>query len=194
MAWIILGHRTKTERVPDGLVVERRCTSCGERATFYERKAVRTFRLYFVDVFDYDAQRVMACGACGALYATDEHGEPSTETASGWRGAFATAAGQVKGAAQKAGEAIAPVWEQASENARELLEGAREGIGPIARKAGEGVGDAFRRLRIEEDGVHDLDEEEKLPESAREKDPYKADVLRRFEELERRLRASDDDG
>jgi len=184
VVWIIIGHRTKTERVPDGLVVERRCTSCGERAKFYERKAVRTFRLYLLDVFDYDSQRVMACGACGAHYATDEHGEPSRESASGWQNALASAAGQVKDAAQKAGDALAPAWEQASDNARDLLDDARDGLAPLARKASAEVGDAFRRLRVED--------EPELPESAREKDPLKADVLRRFEELERRMKKEAD--
>jgi hypothetical protein len=37
--WIVLGHKVTTERVPNGIVVERTCASCGERAMFYERRA-----------------------------------------------------------------------------------------------------------------------------------------------------------
>lgn len=193
MVWVIIGHRTKTERVQDGLAVERECTSCGEVATFYERRAIRTFRLYFLDVFDYDKQRVMACGACGALFATDDHGAPSEETAEGWQNALSSAAGSVTDAATKARAALAPMLQQAGENAKDMLEDAREGFAPLARKATEEIGDAFRKLRIEGDEVRDLDDHDEeddsdLPESAREKDPEKAAVLRRFEELEKRLK------
>lgn len=202
MVWVVIGHRVRSERVPDGLAVERECASCGEVATFYEREAVKSFRLYFLDVFDYDTQRVMACGACGTLYATDELGEPSAATAGGWRDALSSAASQVSSAARKAGAAIAPTLEQAGENARELFDGAREGLGPMARRASDEVGDAFRRLRVEDDGVRDLDEDEprsKRKKERREKaeweletDPEKRAVLKRFAELEKKLEDSDD--
>jgi len=204
VVWVIIGHRARSERVPDGLSVERECTSCGEVATFYEREAVKSFRLYFVDVFDYDRQRVMACGACGTLYATDELGRPSAATAGGWRDALSSAASQVSSAARKAGQAIAPTLEQAGENARELFDEAREGIAPMARRASEEVGDAFRRLRIEDDGVRDLDAEDDEParpknENPREKaeweletDPEKRAVLKRFAELEKKLSDADE--
>ncbi|MEZ4337878.1 MAG: hypothetical protein R3B82_14765 [Sandaracinaceae bacterium] len=202
MVWIVIGQRTKTEPVEGGISVERECTSCGEVAVFRERKAVKSFRLYMIDVFDYDEQRVMACGRCGALYATDELGRPSADTASGWRGALTHAAAQVGEAvgkagealgpaASKAGEALGPAWDRASENARELFEEAREGLGPIAKKAGESVSDAWKRLRAAAEGDDDeADEtdEEPLPESARERDPEKAAVLRKFEALEKRLK------
>ncbi len=191
MVWVIIGHRTRTERVEDGLAVERECASCGELATFYERRAIRTFRLYFLDVFDYDKQRVMACGACGALYATDDHGAPSSETAQGWQSALSDAAGSLTDAATKAGAAIAPMLQQAGERTRDMLEDARDGFAPLARKATEEIGDAFRKLRIEGDEVRDLDDED-LPESEREKDPEKAAVLRRFEELEKRMKKDSD--
>lgn len=186
MVWIVIGNRTKTERVPDGLSVERRCPACSEVSTFYERRAIRTFRLYFLDVFDYDEQRVMACGACGTLYATDEHGRPSAETAEGWRQALERAGESVTGAVGKAGEAIGPLWKQASENAKELYEDAAEGLGPLAKKAtaglgklGEEVGAGLRRLR---------DEPPRRPrtESEEEEDPEKAALLKRFEELEKK--------
>lgn len=192
MVWVIIGQRVQTERVRDGLAVERECTSCGEVATFYERRAVRTFRLYFLDVFDFDKQRVMACGACGALFATDDHGAPSAETAEGWRHALSSAAGSLTDAATKAGAALGPLLGRAGENAREIFEEAREGIAPLAKKAGVELGDAFRKLRIHGADVHALDDDGDLPESARESDPEKAAVLRRFEELEKRLKDGDD--
>lgn len=195
MVWIVIGNRTKTERVPDGLAVERRCPACGEVATFYERRAVRTFRLYFLDVFDYDEQRVMACGACGTLYATDEHGPPSEETAAGWRDALDRAADSVTGAVGKAGQALGPIVEQASGNARELYEDAARGIGPLAKKASEGlgrlgeeVGATFRRLRAEDD-EGEPPRRRRIPE---EEDPEKAALLRRFEALEKKLKKTGD--
>lgn len=191
MVWIVIGNRTKTERVPNGLSVERRCPSCSEVATFYERRAIRTFRLYFLDVFDYDEQRVMACGACGTLYATDEHGRPSAETAEGWRQALDRAADSVTGAVGRAGEAVGPLWKQASENARGLYEEAAGGLGPLAKKAsaslgklGEEVGASVRRLREE------APERERRP-SEEEEDPEKAALLKRFEELEKKQRGKD---
>ncbi len=70
--WIVFGNKEKTERVPGGAVVQRHCDQCGETAMFYERKATSVFQVYFIDVVDYGSRTVMACGACGALYATDE--------------------------------------------------------------------------------------------------------------------------
>ena len=75
--WIVFGNSVKTARVPGGAKVERRCGQCGETATFYEKEITSTFRLYFMDVFDYQRHRVMACGCCGACYATDELGLPA---------------------------------------------------------------------------------------------------------------------
>jgi hypothetical protein len=76
--WIVFGTGVKTTRVPGGARVERHCTQCGEHATFYEKEVTATFRLYFIDVFDYQKHRVMACGCCSACYATDELGVPKT--------------------------------------------------------------------------------------------------------------------
>jgi hypothetical protein len=78
--WIVFGRGVKTTRVPGGAKVERGCGQCGETATFYEKEVTSTFRLYFLDVFDYEKHRVMACGCCGACYATDELGVPDTDT------------------------------------------------------------------------------------------------------------------
>lgn len=183
MVWIVLGRRTKTERVPDGVTVERRCPACGETATFYERRAKRTFTLYFLEVFDYDEQRVMACGACGTLYATDEHGRPSAETAAGWQSAVEEAAGAVTTAAKNAGRALAPWLEQAKENVAGLARDASEAVGPLARKASEELGEVTRRAT---DRGRERPREEERPEAEweREPDPEKRALLRRFAELE----------
>lgn len=78
--WIVFGTKAQTTRVAGGAKLERRCLTCGETAMFYEKELVSTFRLYFIDVFDYKRHRVMACGCCGACYATDELGMPGTRT------------------------------------------------------------------------------------------------------------------
>ena len=75
--WILFGNKATTERVPNGRRVERHCDSCGETAMFYERVASTKLSLYFIELLEYGKRRVMACGACGELYATDELGEPS---------------------------------------------------------------------------------------------------------------------
>lgn len=77
--WIVFGTKAQTTRVPGGMKLERLCSQCGETAAFYEKELVSTFRLYFIDVFDYKRHRVMACGCCGACYATDELGMPGTQ-------------------------------------------------------------------------------------------------------------------
>jgi zinc-ribbon family len=76
--WIVFGTKVNARRIPGGLKVEHTCDQCGEAATFYEKEVTSTFRLYFIDVFDYQRHRVMACGCCGACYATDELGAPGT--------------------------------------------------------------------------------------------------------------------
>jgi hypothetical protein len=76
--WIVFGTEVKTKRVPGGAKIERPCTQCGELSPFYEKEVTATFRLYFIDIFDYQRHRVMACGCCGACYATDELGLPGT--------------------------------------------------------------------------------------------------------------------
>jgi hypothetical protein len=78
--WIVFGTGVKARRVPGGARVERRCGQCDEVATFYEKEVTATFQLYFVELFDYQRHRVMACGCCGACYATDELGLPATRT------------------------------------------------------------------------------------------------------------------
>jgi hypothetical protein len=70
--WIIAGTSARSERVPGGAKLEHYCQSCRETTMFYEKQMTDTFRLYFIDVYDISKQRVMACGACGAHYLTDD--------------------------------------------------------------------------------------------------------------------------
>jgi hypothetical protein len=81
--WIVFGTKEASRRVPNGAQVTRHCDACGETSVFYEKDHTSTFRLYFIDIFDYKKSRVMECGACGAHYATDElgsHEEPWSTT------------------------------------------------------------------------------------------------------------------
>lgn len=87
--WILIGTKEKSERVPNGRRFESRCGACGEVAMFYERRTTSTLQLYFLDIVDIGSRLVMACGACGTLYATADaaHAEPdmiskATKTAS----------------------------------------------------------------------------------------------------------------
>jgi hypothetical protein len=79
--WIVFGTKEASRRVPHGAQVTRHCDACGETAVFYEKDRTSTFRLYFIDVFDYKKSRVMECGACGAHYATDELGSADVDLA-----------------------------------------------------------------------------------------------------------------
>lgn len=97
--WIVVSTKVKTERVAGGRQLDRHCSECGEDARFYERRATSILQLYFIDVVDYGRRTVMACGACGALYATDELGEPvSADTQN---------LGNVTAAAERAGKDLA---------------------------------------------------------------------------------------
>ncbi len=200
MVWIRIESLSRGEPIEGGVSLERECGACGEVARFEERRGSSSYRRYLLDGVDVEAHRVMACGECGALFATDELGRPSEHAASGWRAVLSQvgdvvgkAGGALGPAAQKAGEAIGPAWERASENARDLFEEAKEGIGPLAKKAGESVSDALRRLRAsmgdEGEDEEEEREEDERPESERETDPEKAAVLRRFEALERKMKA-----
>lgn len=104
--WVILGNKVETQRVPNGRRVERACTACGESAMFYEREVSKSFRLYFVSLFNYETQRVMACGACGAHYATDELGRPMVSDTPDDERQKGTIFGGVKHALRRAGNAL----------------------------------------------------------------------------------------
>jgi hypothetical protein len=104
--WIILGNKVQTQRVPGGRKVERQCSTCGEIAMFYEREVSKSFRLYFVNLFNYETQRVMACGACGEHYATDELGRPLESDTPAEERQKGTVVGAVKDVLRRAGNAI----------------------------------------------------------------------------------------
>ena len=66
---------------------------------FYERRTTSTLQLYFLDIVDYGSRLVMACGACGTLYATGDAAkaepnmiEKATKTASNVGSAIAAGA------------------------------------------------------------------------------------------------------
>lgn len=181
--WIIFGTKAKTELVPGGAREERVCERCGEDTLFYERRLVNTFDLYFIDVFDYGAQRVMACGACGTLYRTDDAPGPRVTAASGLERAIEGVGSGVGRAIQRAAGAIEPMLEHASRT-----------LGPSVTATTAQVGDALGRIgdRIVR-GVSSssaarvsIDDEE--DERELDADPEKADLLRRFAELEKRMK------
>ena len=99
--WIVLGTKEKSERVPNGRRFESQCQACGEVAMFYERRVNSTLQLYFLDIVDYGSRLVMACGACGTLYATGDAAQAqpdmiskATKTAGQIGSAIATGAGR----------------------------------------------------------------------------------------------------
>ncbi len=181
--WIIFGTKAKTELVPGGAREEGVCQKCGEHTLFYERRLVNTFDLYFIDVFDYGAQRVMACGACGTLYRTDE--ASGEEAASGLERTIDEVGSGVGRALERAAGAIGPVLEQAG---RSLAPGVKattaqvgDALGRIGDRIVRGVTPGSSRARATVE--HDEDEEHEL-----DADPEKADLLRRFAELEKRMK------
>ncbi len=95
--WIFLGTKDTAERVPNGRRVERHCPQCGETAMFYERRVTSSVELYWIKIVDYRTRHVMACGACGALFAADD-GVPTEPT---------TTPERIAVAAEKAGSAVA---------------------------------------------------------------------------------------
>jgi hypothetical protein len=158
--WIIFGNRVRSERVPNGKVAERRCGACGEVAMFYERRVVSTMQLYFLDVFNYKRQRAMSCGACGALYATDEFGAPEDEHESLQSG---TIAGTLESAAKTVGDAVRT--------------GASEWLG----RGRDAVRSTRDRLEAREESAHNDHADDPL----RDEDD---ELNRRFAELERKVR------
>lgn len=119
--WIVFGHKSQLTWVPNGKKIDRRCTSCGETATFYEKQATKTFRLYFTDVFDYQRHRVMACGCCGAYYATDELGAPTNPLLDD----LTEAASKAEDYAKRAASATGDYLERANDAFSSLFSGGR---------------------------------------------------------------------
>ena len=117
--WVIFGRKVETERVPGGAQVEKKCDHCGEVAMFYERRAISKLQLYFLDVLEYSNRRVMACGACGTLYGTDEVGRDAEPV-----DAFVA---QAKDAFGRLGDAAKAGFERVRVGGARALEGVREG-------------------------------------------------------------------
>ena len=187
--WIVWGTRTSTELVPDGARVERVCDACGTRAMFYERRAVRTFELYFIPAFDYRRERVMACGACGVLFRTDEQGVPDASTSAGWERALANAGETAMDALASARDAVAPAARAAAAMASEALSSASAALGPAAQRASQGLGGAVARLRAEVEGQRaPRPSESDADHEATPVDPEKEALLKRFAELEARMK------
>lgn len=174
--WIVFGTKTRTERVPGGVSVERECESCGERAMFYERRVVSTFDLYFMPVFDYRRERVLACGACGAHFRTDEHGEPDLVTQRGWEKALG----------------------EAGEHAQRALSGALDALAPTGIAAMKAATDAFESLTARSasapPAAPPVATEAETGDAPDPVDPEKEALLRRFAELERKMKAQAESG
>lgn len=196
MAWVVLGLKRATERVEGGAQLVRRCDGCHEETTFYEKEIKSTFRLYFIDVFDFNRDRVMACGACGAAFVTDELASkprPQAPTES-FEKQLERGGQAVSRAAADFGESMGAV---STEVGRGLRTGAADmaaGLSDIAaRVSGKRVGDLARRtLGRRESASPEPDLSPEELEALRELDGPSALELR-FRELERQAKARRDE-
>lgn len=173
--WIILGNKAETRRVEGGRKVERQCSSCAETAMFYEREVTKSFRLYFVSLFNYETQRVMACGACGALYATDELGRPMTSDTPDDERQKGTVLGTVKDALRRAGNKL-----QDATGTRVDPDVAAARGEPEQRTAKPTIQPASRRLGAASDDDHGDEDIDPLADADDE-------LNARFAALERRM-------
>lgn len=121
--WIIFGNELKTERVRHGARVERHCQHCDETTVHYERVAATKLSLYFIELLEYGKRRVMACGACNTLYATDELGQPDAPS---------TGAERVLAAAEKAGAEISVAAKDAF---GKLSAAAKDGLNQLSSRS-----------------------------------------------------------
>src|SRR5690349_8140268 len=101
---------------------------------FYERRVARSFTLYFIPVFDVESERVLACGACGALFRTDEHGMADALTRSAWSDALTTAGEGARNALGQAAEALAPAAANATRLAGDAVASATDALAPALRR------------------------------------------------------------
>ena len=177
--WLVLGHRVKTVAVEGGHWQERECPVCGEYAVFYEHRTTRTLRLYFVDVFDYRSQRVMACGACGELYATDEYGGEEEGVGERLGATLSRMEEEAVSALDSISERLSPVVEEVGERLSATVKRVGGERREEERREGEGKSSGWRFPSFE----GDREEEDREEERGREER-----LLERFEELERRSR------
>jgi hypothetical protein len=61
--WIVLGNKTKAQRVPDGRVVTCHCRPCGRPTSHVEHEVRDQVSAFFVDLFTM-TQRRMICVEC----------------------------------------------------------------------------------------------------------------------------------
>lgn len=178
--WIVCGTRVNTQRVPGGAKVDRHCDACGETATFYEKEVTGTFRLYFIDLFDYKKHRVMACGCCGACYATDELGTPAADRPAREGSELSRFGASVERAADRVGE-VAERAATAMENTFSRLVYGKEPTKPSAEDRAHDDAPAADVDRADGDDAGS--------------DPLKDDdeaLEARFRELERKVRIRTD--
>jgi len=170
--WVVFGTSEKTERVAGGAKVARHCDRCGESTTFYEKEIQRTVRLYFIDVFDYERQRVMACGGCGTCYVTDELGGASGKKHEG--SGFSALGSEVGRAARSAGQ---------------LLERAGDAVGSqLSSLFSDGPGDTPRATRNASERAELTQAADKAEEAEAEAELELDPLEERFRELERKVR------
>lgn len=192
--WVVFGTNTRTEPALGGARAERVCERCGVRATFREHRAIRSFSLYFMPIFDYRKERVMACGACGTLFSTNELGPPDAAVSEGWEQALSEAGTRARAALEEAAVSVGPAMESAGKLASEFFSNASAGLSPAVKKAGQTLGrlgdqvrENVERLRGETHAPSDDDDDDEV-------DPEKAELLRRFAELEAKMKAKDPQG
>jgi transcription elongation factor Elf1 len=125
--WLFVGTGEDFKPVPGGQKIERDCDRCGQRTMFYEREVTQTVKVYFVKVFAHSPRNVMACGACGASFATGESAASFRDVQQG------TVVGAVGDLADKAKAAIddgkiEEVGAKALESAKESLDSAKDTV------------------------------------------------------------------
>ena len=179
--WIVFGHKSQLSRVPNGQKVERRCTSCGENATFYEKQATKTFRLYFMDVFDYQRHRVMACGCCGAYYATDELGAPTNPLLDDLTEAASKAEDYARRAASATGDYLGRANDALAGGVSSLFSGSRPRRSPPPSGA-------LTPHHLDEDGDIDIGPDYQGPARSRTSEARSAGAGRVDDDLEARFR------
>jgi len=62
--WLIVGGRTKVQRIEGGREVQRRCTECEKVTTFAECDMLDRVEVFFVSLLDMKSRR-MVCMTCG---------------------------------------------------------------------------------------------------------------------------------
>jgi hypothetical protein len=175
--------RGRTERVPGGGRTERRCERCGSSSTFRERRGVGA--LAWTGRFDPHRHRVLGCGACGALVATDALGPPAPLLAR----TFTEAAPLPVAPEEVTPDPAAPP--EVVAQAGQAVDEAAEVVKEAAEEARKGLGQVWSTLTgaPERPGSEAPGPPDEPPPRARaawesEPDPEKRALLRRFAELE----------